>query len=811
MKHNIAQYAPILEKLTLPMQRYFKTYLDPTNFIDQDTFESRISALPPELQEDVNIQITNMGLVDSIMLGVMEIPVSVHGELMALSAAIECLEFAERNGTVAYTPTQRDPYTWRDITGIPYIKGQVDAIINSAEQKAKEAAKLVSPSSSSSSRSSASGPSEIVSSSPTENLSSASNAESGVSVPVSALSEPTLDEEAGALLREGKEHLKNYDEWFWVERYKDGADESEGERLINSAITCFLAVSQKHSYKRNYQEEALVELKKIKNMGFFIPTSSSSSSSSMSSVSGSSFSFSSNSVRVPPSFGMVMPVSSSSSPSSSSSAAMPVSSFSSSSSSVAMPISSPSSSSSSSSNAAMPVSSSSSSSSSSSAMIPASSSSSSASSSEINSSFPAEVLYRYRQSILGLKKLESERAALDKRDPHFAAKDKIYAEMIDTQQRHMKQCESESDRANFGIRAYCEQNPVNQADHTKIMKSLQLPSEVLERYLCIEQEYDNQEARSKASRDQKVINQLGESMTALAIEKRKISDALGYFNVRGYAQLAKIDPNWPFQREVMRAPEAVVVTPPSSLPPSSLSRFLDRVSSTFSSGSGFFSKPTASNGVSSSSSVASQATVSSSSRGLMSADYDYFFKFLVIGDTSVGKSSLVLRYADDFYPKSPIGESGIGVDFEIRTVDVQGYKAKLQIWDLSRQQRNLMNAHNPARGVHAVVIAFDVTNAESFRLIERELRDLADKRLGILPVLAATKCDVYPWQVTGKEIQAFAAQHNVKVYFTSAKDNSNSKIDALFSETAVQLITPMLPAPESGNGSKPQTTIGPRR
>lgn len=792
MKHNIAEYAPILEKLTLPMQRYLKTYLN------QYTFESRISMLPPELQEEVNAQITEMGFGDSVTLMVMEIPVSIHGELMALSTAIECLQFAERAGTVAYTPTHRDPYTWTDITGIPLIKGQIDAIIKNAEAKVKEAAKLVSLSSSSSSSVNV----------PSKSVSSLSE-ESHGTVSSSALPELGLDEEADALLKEGKEHLKNYDEWFWVEQYKDGADESEGERLINSAIACFLAVSQKHSYKRKYQEEALVELKKIGNMGFSIPTSSSSSSSSMSSVSGSSFSFSSNSVRVPPSFGMAMPVSSSSSPSSSSSAAMPVSSFSSSSSSVAMSISSPSSSSSSSSNAAMPVSSSSSSSSSSSAMIPASSSSSSASSSEINSSFPLERLYLYRQTILGVTKLESERAALNKRDPHFAAKYKIYAEMIATQQRHMEQCERDSDRANFGIRAYCEQNPVNQADDTKIMKSLQLPSEVLERYLCIEQEYDNQEARSKASRDQKVINQLGESMTALAIEKRKISDALGYFNVRGYAQLAKIDPNWPFQREVMRAPEAVA-TSPSSPPPSSLSRFLDRVSSTFSSGSGFFSKPTASKGVSSSSSAASQATVSSSSRGLMSADYDYLFKFLVIGDTSVGKSSLVLRYADDIYPESPISENGIGEDFKIRTVDVQGHKAKLQIFDLSRAQRNLLHAPNHARGAHAVVIALDVTNRESFNRIERELRDL---QVGfgerhIQPVLAATKCDVYPWQVTGEEIQTFAARHNLKVYFTSAKDNSNSQINALFSATAAQIITRTLSTPGHEAKNKPQTGMG---
>ena len=101
----------------------------------------------------------------------------------------------------------------------------------------------------------------------------------------------------------------------------------------------------------------------------------------------------------------------------------------------------------------------------------------------------------------------------------------------------------------------------------------------------------------------------------------------------------------------------------------------------------------------------------------MNSEYDYLFKLLLIGDSGVGKSCLLLRFADDTYTESYI--STIGVDFKIRTIQLDGKTIKLQIWDTAGQERFRTITSSYYRGAHGIIVVYDTTDSDSFEHVRR--------------------------------------------------------------------------------------------
>ncbi|XP_059622141.1 ras-related protein Rab-35 [Phlebotomus argentipes] len=156
----------------------------------------------------------------------------------------------------------------------------------------------------------------------------------------------------------------------------------------------------------------------------------------------------------------------------------------------------------------------------------------------------------------------------------------------------------------------------------------------------------------------------------------------------------------------------------------------------------------------------------------MARDYDHLFKLLIIGDSGVGKSSLLIRFSDNTFTGSYI--TTIGVDFKIRTVVINGQRVKLQIWDTAGQERFRTITSTYYRGTHGVIIVYDVTNGESFANVKRWLQEIEQNCDVVNKVLVGNKND-FPERkvVVTEDAQRFARQMDIQLFETSAKDNVN--------------------------------------
>jgi len=188
----------------------------------------------------------------------------------------------------------------------------------------------------------------------------------------------------------------------------------------------------------------------------------------------------------------------------------------------------------------------------------------------------------------------------------------------------------------------------------------------------------------------------------------------------------------------------------------------------------------------------------------MSSEYDFLFKLLLIGDSGVGKSCLLLRFADDTYTDSYI--STIGVDFKIRTVDLDTKTIKLQIWDTAGQERFRTITSSYYRGAHGIIIVYDITDKESFDNVRQWLFKI-DRYASetVCKLLVGNKADLANKPaVEYEQSKAFADELNIPFLETSAKNASN--VEQAFLTMAAQIKNKMQtqPVPQP----KPTVNIG---
>ncbi|PSR73302.1 hypothetical protein PHLCEN_2v10830 [Hermanssonia centrifuga] len=175
----------------------------------------------------------------------------------------------------------------------------------------------------------------------------------------------------------------------------------------------------------------------------------------------------------------------------------------------------------------------------------------------------------------------------------------------------------------------------------------------------------------------------------------------------------------------------------------------------------------------------------------MPEGYDYLFKLLLIGDSGVGKDAFTDSYL-----------STIGVDFKIRTIDLDGKTVKLQIWDTAGQERFRTIAAAYYRGAHGIIVVYDVTDSESYQNVKGWLTEIDRYATeGVHKLLLGNKADLTEKKVVEYEVaKEFADQLSIPVLETSAKTAAG--VEDAFLAMARQIKESVDANPEPSSSSK---------
>ena len=154
----------------------------------------------------------------------------------------------------------------------------------------------------------------------------------------------------------------------------------------------------------------------------------------------------------------------------------------------------------------------------------------------------------------------------------------------------------------------------------------------------------------------------------------------------------------------------------------------------------------------------------------------YIIKILTLGDQSVGKSSIVLRYSDNKFSDTFL--STIGVDSKRKIIKVKGEKVKVSIWDTAGQEKFQNIVKQYYNGANGILLIFDITNKKSFDKIDFWYNDLINriKKDEIIIYLVGNKIDLEEnRQITIEEAEKYANDKSIPYFEVSAKSGDGIK------------------------------------
>lgn len=172
-------------------------------------------------------------------------------------------------------------------------------------------------------------------------------------------------------------------------------------------------------------------------------------------------------------------------------------------------------------------------------------------------------------------------------------------------------------------------------------------------------------------------------------------------------------------------------------------------------------------------------------------DFDHQLKILIVGDSGVGKSSILLRFTDDQFNEAQFAT--IGVDYKTQKIQMDGKTLKLSLWDTAGQDRFRSLTQSYYRGAQGIILVYDCTVRQSFENMPTWLTEV--QRNSNIPdavkMLVANKIDKVNHMVSREEAESFAFDHSMLFIETSAKTRDG--ISHAFTELVSKILeTPVL-------------------
>ena len=147
-------------------------------------------------------------------------------------------------------------------------------------------------------------------------------------------------------------------------------------------------------------------------------------------------------------------------------------------------------------------------------------------------------------------------------------------------------------------------------------------------------------------------------------------------------------------------------------------------------------------------------------------------KLLLLGDSSVGKTSILLKYISNKFDESSI--STVGVDYMDKIIDYNKFKIKLQIWDTSGEEKFRTITKNFYRNADGLLVVFDLTKKESYDHIRSWINEAKENNDKLKTILIGNKLDLKDERIVAIDVaKQFAEKNNLKYIETSAKDGTN--------------------------------------